>query len=442
MKWLYVLSFLFLALSACKETEEPTLSENNENPYWAFINNGELAHKLSFGARIIEFNSKLYGMWHDDTYEVLIKFGVYNPTSNTWTNFVTGDTEGLNKNNTDSATYPNMAVHNSKLYATWTETLSSNGVNQIRLVVYNGNDSSPSWSFVDGNAVTGLNYNSSRDARYPTLISFNSKLYAAWAEHNGANKMQIRVAVYNDNDSSPAWTFIDGGATPNINYNSSYGGITPQFLDFNAKLYLTWQEPNATTPFGGPHGPTHVKVYNGNDSSPSWTSVDGNTSSGISFDGSKASLDVKMVVFNGKIYAGWSEVGTGSTGSEITMTRMKVYNGNDSSPQWNAVEQGAYGLNVNTQTTEYLSDMTVHNSKLHISIISSIASRYPIWVKTYGGNDSSPTWDMLDNSDAPINCSNYVQGSGADLLSFNGKLFAMSSQQCPINSTLRLQVHD
>ncbi len=55
-----------------------------------------------------------------------------------------------------SGTSPHYVSFNSKVYVTWTETVSSSG-SQIRMAVFDGNDSSPSWTYLDGGAVTGIN---------------------------------------------------------------------------------------------------------------------------------------------------------------------------------------------------------------------------------------------------------------------------------------------
>jgi hypothetical protein len=68
-------------------------------------------------------------------------------------------------------------------------------VNNIRAVVYGGNDSSPSWTFIDGNGATGLNKDSTKNALFPNLIVFNYRLYAAWEELDGSGIMQTRISI-------------------------------------------------------------------------------------------------------------------------------------------------------------------------------------------------------------------------------------------------------
>ena len=99
--------------------------------------------------------------------------------------------------------YVLFAYFNSKLYAIWAES------SQIRVAVYNGNESSPSWTFIDGNASKGL-LEGKCCASEAVLAVHNNKLYAAWWE--GRGNYQTRIAVYNGDDSAPSWSFVDGGS--------------------------------------------------------------------------------------------------------------------------------------------------------------------------------------------------------------------------------------
>jgi len=97
-------------------------------------------------------------------------------------------------------------------------------------------------SFVDGGTDEGINYNTEKYAEHPQLVVFNDKLYAMWQEQNG--HYQIRVKVYNGDDGSPSWSFVDGGTDEGINYNTEKYAEHPQLVVFNDKLYAMWQEQN------------------------------------------------------------------------------------------------------------------------------------------------------------------------------------------------------
>jgi hypothetical protein len=438
MKLLYVsITIFFVALQGCKEPDTKVSGDQSENSNWSVVDSGGITSGYdTHGSIIINFNSKLYGIWHETGSGVnsRVNFGVYSDTTRAWTTL-----GGLNKNASDPAVYPRMSVHNSKLYATWYET-APGARSQIRVAVYNQNDSSPSWTFVDGNGATGLNYNANQWAQHPVLQSHNSKLYLAWSESDNSSNYQIRAAVYNDNDSSPAWSFVDGSGATGLNYSVLYDAILPRLVVFNTKLYLTWSE--STDASGNGSGTIRVKVYNGNDSSPSWAVVDGNTAGGLNVNASALAINPNPVVFNNKLYVGWTEPALGSNGYTTHQIRMKSYNGNDSAPAWTQVDGGGYGLNTVTGYSELLTDLVVHKSQLIATMVNSGNSHYSIYMKTYNGNDSSPSWSALDGNSSAINCKGHNAGSGSSMLSFGGKLYAISSQQCPTLGEIRLQVHD
>ena len=94
-----------------------------------------------------------------------------------------------------------------------------------------------SWSFVDGNTTNGINKDATIKAYSPLLTFCNSVLYATWEESN-----HVRIAVYNGDDLSPMWTFIDGNGTNGMNRSASNSASSPQLTAWGSKLYATWQE--------------------------------------------------------------------------------------------------------------------------------------------------------------------------------------------------------
>lgn len=151
---------------------------------------------------------------------------------------------GINKNPSKNGSSPHLAELGARLYAAWEE---SNEIStQIRIALYNGNDSAPSWKFLDGDGVNGLNYDSSKFALNGNLISFGSNLYAAWQENNGI-ATQIRMAMYNGNESSPLWSFVDGESAFGINFDTGKSADHPQMTVYNSKLYISWDEFHITS---------------------------------------------------------------------------------------------------------------------------------------------------------------------------------------------------
>jgi hypothetical protein len=242
-------------------SEEVRAEVYNGATSWSFIDGGGNPGlnfdptEVGGDPQLINFNGKVYATWYEGcgapTYCIRAK--VYQGNSN-WA-FVDGDTALGNITYADRSYEPTFGVFNNKLYVAWQENDGS-GVFQIRVKVYNGNDSNPVWTSVDGNGPEGLNRNTANIAQAPKLTAFNCQLYMTWEETNGVNT-QIRVAVYNGNDAAPNWSFVDGGsATSGINYSSTMNAHDPNLIVFNNALYVTWYENNAS-------GFTQIRVAHG-----------------------------------------------------------------------------------------------------------------------------------------------------------------------------------
>ena len=168
---------------------------------------------------------------------------------------------GINKNSSYNAEAPELTVFNSKLYAAWQES-NSNNVAQIRVAVFNGNLTSPSWSFVGGGDSTkGLNLivdpDGNENASVPRMTVFNSSLHLTWLQEKGLSK-QMRLAKYNGNDSSPEWTVVDrydelGISRFGLNHNILKVASTPVMAASSSKLYAAWSELDSS-------GKTQIRV--------------------------------------------------------------------------------------------------------------------------------------------------------------------------------------
>jgi hypothetical protein len=316
---------------------------------------------------------------------------------------------GINEDSAQHAGYPQLTVFDSKLYAVWNER--NMGVNQVRVGVYNGNDSSPSWSYLDYGAY-GLNYNHTQNASYPQLTAFNSKIYAIWRENNGS-AYQVRVAV---GTGEASWSFVDGDTSIGINKDSTKAGLVPQLTVSNSKLYAIWQENN------GASDQIRVAVYNGNDSSPSWSFVDGNTSVGINKDSTQYISSPQLTECNSKLYAIWTE----NDGVALQI-RVAVYNGNDSSPSWSFVDgNGSTGINKDVTRNAQFPQLTASGSDLYAIWQENNGVNDQIRVAMYNGNDSSPNWSFADG-DNPfgLNKDNTKGSFAPQLTAFNSKLYAI-----------------
>lgn len=139
--------------------------------------------------------------------------------------------------------FSRMFIFNNKLYIVYTEVISS--VFRLRVKVFNGSISSPAWTAVDNS--TGINFDLTKKATRPFPYVFNSNLYIIWSEENSTLNTVIRMKVYNGNDSSPSWSSLDGGGEGGFNIYSTRAAFDPNLIEFNGKLYGTWTEANATS---------------------------------------------------------------------------------------------------------------------------------------------------------------------------------------------------
>lgn len=386
-------------------TQAVTINAGAAITGWQFVDGGGLAlagYSLIPSSLTVN-QGKIYLGWNagggSDTNYVAVYNG--NNSSPVWT-AVTGS--GINYHvGYQCSTGPLTVSLNGKLYATWIENNSSS-VGQVRVAVYNGNDASPSWTFVDGDGANGLNYSTSRTVQGLKPVVFNGKFYVVWSETTSSAD-QMRAKVYNGNDSSPSWSFVDGGAATGINYNTSNSAESPFAVVFNSKLYAFWWE----------NFYVQAKVYNGNDSSPSWTAIAG---AGIDDTaGGSGPQDIKAATFNSKLYLSYEDSST--TGNQ---RRVEVYNGNDGSPSWSFVD-GGVGLDYNPTVSgnlEYTSgnNLFAFGNQLFamwsepLDCSSTTACEQIGWSSTYGnggptvpvnsrlalynGNDGSPSWAFQD----------------------------------------------
>jgi hypothetical protein len=378
---------------------------------WAFVDgngaNGinKDATKNAYLPQLTVLGSKLYAIWLENNDINLvspmvsqIRVAVYNgdDASPSWA-FVDGNGgSGINKDATKYTGYPpQLTVLGSKLYATWTERNSM--AYQIRVAVYNGDDASPSWAFVDGNGANGINKDATKSAESPQLTVLGSKLYATWAEDSGSGMMRIWVAVYNGDDASPSWAFVVGNYGANgiisADFNTAFG---PQLTVLGSKLYATWLEFNNIV------GPSRlvrqirVAVYNGDDASPSWAFVDVNGANGINKDATKSAESPQLTVLGSKLYATWVE-DNGAT----YQIRVAEYNGDDASPSWAFVDgNGANGINKDATKNAGSSQLTVLGSKLFATWAEDNGAASQIRVAEYNGNDTSPSWAFVDGNGA------------------------------------------
>ena len=283
---------------------------NSSWNYIAFINKNNQALSSPHGI-YHSFDSSPYVTWSELDNVSVSQIRVAKATGSFWDgNGITG----INVNTSRDATQPRLASSNSNLFAIWSENGSDNVTGQIRVKV--SIESSTSWISVDSSTSSGINRNSSYNAEAPELTVFNSKLYAVWQESNSNNVTQIRVAVFNGNITSPAWSFVDNGDSTKgmnmiIDNDGNENATAPRLTVFNSSLHVTWAQER------GLSKQIRLAKYNGDDSSPEWVAVDryddlGISRFGLNYNTLKVAATPVMAVSGSKLYAAWSE--TNSSG--------------------------------------------------------------------------------------------------------------------------------
>lgn len=376
---------------------------------------------------LLPFNSKLYVTWREANATAnQIRAAVYNSddTSPTWSR-VDGDAiNGLNKAPLQHASAPRPVDFNSKFYLTWEE--SNGATSQIRVAVYNGNDGAPVWNFVDGNGVDGINYDVTKNANRPHPLSFNTKLYLTWQEDSGAAN-QIRVAVYNGNDGAPTWAFVDGNGVTGLNKDVTRSASRPRLASLSSKLYLCWAESNGTTT------QTRVAVYNGNDGAPAWSFVDGNGVNGLNRDTAENSATPQLAEKSGKLYSVWPETNSGAA-----QLRAVVYNGDDSSPNWSEVD-GGIALNIDDTKNALNQSLISDNSTLYVSWVEDNGTANQIRLAVYNGEDAFPIWYLLDGGGSSgLNADPNSPAQTPHFAGFNSKLYGTWAESNGSNTLIRV----
>ena len=402
---LNIVFFLLCTVCACSGSTVTTVSDGLVTPEptpisRTFFIDGNavtgLNHSTAVTARkpvLATNNSKLYLVWKETNgtkTQIRAKVNRGTDEAPDWASVDGGLSPGLNKLTAQNADNPHLISFNSKLYAIWNEeTAGTSTPGRIWIAVYNGNDSAPSWSFVDSLG-SGLNKDSARNAVSPHLAVFNSKLYAAWKEHNGTQD-QVRVAVYNGNDSAPGWTFIEGASNQiyGLNKDPARGINTPKLIASSSKLYATWIEHN------GSQNQIRVASFNGNHSAPSWTFIEGasNPINGLNHDPTKNVSSSVLAATNSYLYATWSEYN--GTQNQI---RVAVFNGNDSAPSWTFIEGASNpinGLNKDPSLNVSTPQILAIGDFLYLSWVEA-ATGYNNEIRLALYNESSTKWSFLD----------------------------------------------
>ncbi|MEC9010955.1 MAG: hypothetical protein VYA87_00790 [SAR324 cluster bacterium] len=293
---------------------------DNGSRFWDFqISNFQpLNNSTSYSAnnpQLLYHSSSLYAIWSENNgtaNQIRVKqfdnSSSWNLVDNTGAN-----TTGINKNTGRNAINPKIQIYNSEIYAAWSEDDGS--ATQIRVAKF---DNSSSWTFVDGNASTGINKTTGKDATDPAMAVLSNKLYIAWSETNADNRTQIRVKSYDGSN----WSFVDGeNATKGINKDYTQNTSYPQLVTVtegknivrstddgvswdnatsnssSSKLYAVWLEEN---------GSTQVRVAEF-DGTSTWSFKDGNSFDGLNLNTAKITGKPSAAAYLNQLIVAWSE---------------------------------------------------------------------------------------------------------------------------------------
>jgi hypothetical protein len=188
------------------------------------------------------YNNHLYLSWKEQNSSknsTLVRVRRYDGGS-TWT-FVDGNTaNGMNYDPAKQARTPLLCSYNNMLYALWSELYLNplyGDIELLRVKRYDGTN----WTFADGGGITGWNKDIYLNvgATNPTALVYDNVMYVAWYEVDTVNYVdQIRTVKYN----GTAKTFIDGGGLTGINFNTARNAENPVLTDYNGELYALWHE--------------------------------------------------------------------------------------------------------------------------------------------------------------------------------------------------------
>ncbi|KAG3110102.1 hypothetical protein PI125_g10306 [Phytophthora idaei] len=242
-------------------------SNLNSPAQWTFVdakpatNSGinKLSTANAGGPRAVVHKSKLYVAWNENPSGVAqIRVAVFNGVDIApgWT-FIDGNQNARGLNYAASQPAQNVRLCScgskgstaKKLYAAWSEISTLSGTAQIRVAVQTGPDSLPNWKFIDGNAVTGLNIDTQKIAKSPSIqCTGGSSVVIGWQETTGISGSVIFIKIFNGDFTTPQWTRLDGGK--GLNFDAIQPAqnlkLSIQMLGTTETLFATWDEMDST----------------------------------------------------------------------------------------------------------------------------------------------------------------------------------------------------
>lgn len=268
--------------------------------------------------------------------------------ASSWSHIGGDDSSGINKDATNEARYPSLVSYSSRLYAIWREEYNLDRFARV------AKWKDEAWQFVDTNENTGLakDPNAEEENVDPKGVVFNDKLYVTWTETNGTAS-QVRVAEYDADAASPSFNFVDGDGSEGINKDPTRDGQEPFLEVVSSTLFITWHEKNAS-------GVPNIRVAKW-DGTSSWLFVDGDGADGINKNPAYQAGMPELLYSDNELYAIWSEVDANS----VNQIRVAKWDQDDG---WDFIDGGGdTGLNKDSTHWAYLPRAVAFNSKLYIT---------------------------------------------------------------------------
>jgi hypothetical protein len=359
-------------------------------------------------------NQRVFVTWvesYNGNSQVRVK--MYDTALSTW-EFIDKGNTGINFDATKSASLPESVVSGNKLYVVWVE---NNGVQQIRVRSFD--IANKIWDFIDGNHTNGINYDVSKNAYMPSIMSYKNDLYVIWYETQ--SYYQIRVKKFDHTSST--WSFVDGGASTGISYNTSSDVSNPRLCVFNGKLYAMWNEEG--------NGKKRIRAKIFDENALTWSSAEGGNTGGLNVNPSYNAYFSRMTSSESALYATWREFTiNGSFMNCDYSIRMAKYDGTS----WTYID----GNSINNSKGNSLTDdvgvpyPALLNGKLFVIWEESLTN---IRVKAYNGS----AWEIADSNNGlqktlATVCNNPV------LTVCNGKIYSAWSEVKSTDLTRQIRV--
>jgi hypothetical protein len=201
---------LYATWSESNGTASQIRVKSYDGSSWTFVDGNDTTgmnvNNAKYGsAPALEvYDNKLYLAWAESASKNQIRVKVYNGTSWTEADGGLADT-GINQNPLHDAYLVRLITFDGKLYATWHEAQLFDF--RVRVKVYDGT----TWVSADGNTLRGLNRSETNMATFGHLAvltnNSESTLYAAFLESNGVN--QVRVVSLGPSNQAPVASDVE-----------------------------------------------------------------------------------------------------------------------------------------------------------------------------------------------------------------------------------------